>query len=341
MRSSVTRSEVRWGIVGPGRIAAAVVGDFGLVPDAEVAAVASRSLERAKAFATQHGIAGAYGSYGELIADPEIDVIYIATPHPQHCAIGLAALRAGKAILVEKAFTATLAGAQALIAEAQSRQVFAMEAMWTRFQPVVVRARELVADGAIGEIRSVQADLGVVRAFDPNDRVFAHELGGGAILDLGVYVVNFAQLMLGEPSSVTAHGSLELSGVDADASLLVEFANGGTATLMCSLHSPMPGHARIFGSTGWIDVLPRFHHPRTIVLHRGGREAEEITRPPLGGGYSHELIEVTECLKAGRTESSVMPLADTLAVQGILDRALDQLGVRFTEDDPILNGIGG
>jgi len=328
----MTDRPVRWGIVGPGRIAEDLVGDFVHVPDAEVLAVASRSSDRAQAFAAKHGIDRAYGSYRELIADPDVDVLYIATPHPQHLAIGLEAARAGKSLLVEKAFTATLTGAQSLVDEVHAHQVFAMEAMWTRFQPAVVKARQLLADGAIGEVRSVQADLGVVRDFDPSDRVFAYDLGGGAMLDLGVYVVSFAQMVLGTPTSVSAYGALEPSGVDAEVSLLLGFSEGRTAALMCSLHSPMPGHARIFGSTGWIDVEPRFHHPRSIVLHRYGAEPERFEHPALGGGYAHELIEVTSSIIAGKRESTIMPLDDTLAVQRALDEALGQLGIRFTED---------
>jgi hypothetical protein len=137
---------------------------------------------------------------------------------------------------------------------------------------------------------------------------------------------------------VCAHGSREPSGVDADASLLLTYSEGRAAALLTSLHSPTPGQARIFGRTGWIDVLPRFHHPDTIVLHRQGSEPEEITLPPLGRGYAHELIEVTECVRAGRTESEVMPLRDTLSVQAVLDDALHQLGVQFVEDDQVLEG---
>ncbi|ORA28686.1 Gfo/Idh/MocA family protein [Mycobacterium aquaticum] len=323
---------IRWGIVGPGRIAAKLVSDFAHVPDATVLAVASRSADRASAFADKYGIERSYGSYREIIADPEIDVLYIATPHTHHLAIGLAAAAAGKALLVEKSFTATIEGAEALVEAVRRHRVFAMEAMWTRFQPAVVAARKLLADGAIGTVRSVQADLGVTRTFDPTDRVFAHELGGGALLDLGVYVVSFAQMVLGNPTSVSALGSLEPSGVDADATLLLGFDEGRTATLMCSLHSPMPGHARIFGSTGWIDILPRFHHPNSFVLHRQGHDSEQFDLPALGDGFSHELIEVTEALKAGRTESAVMPLDDTLTVQRALEDALRQLGVRFVEE---------
>jgi len=328
--------EIRWGVVGPGRIAENVVKDFAVVEGARAVAVASRSQARADDFARRHGIERAHGSYADILADPDVDVLYIATPHPQHSAIALGALRAGKALLVEKAFTATLAGAQEVVDLARNTGVFVMEAMWTRFQPAIVRLRELVADGAIGEVRSVQADLGVERAYDPTDRIFDLALGGGALLDLGVYVVSFAQMLIGAPDTVTATGSLFASGADAEAALLLGWADGRSATLTTSLRYGLPGQARVFGTGGWIDVLPRFHHPDTIVLHRSGSEPETITRPHLGGGYAHELAEVTECVRAGAGESAVMPLSDTLAVQAVLERAAEQLGVRHAEDPAVL-----
>jgi predicted dehydrogenase len=330
--------EIRWGIVGPGRIAENVVKDFAVVDGARAVAVASRSLDRAQAFAGRHDIDRAHGSYAEILADPDVDVLYLATPHPQHHALALGALRAGKALLVEKAFTATTAGAVEIVDLARETGVFVMEAMWTRFQPAVVALRELVADGAIGEVRSVQADLGVSREYDPADRLFDLALGGGALLDLGVYVASFAQMLLGTPERVVAAGSLFASGADAEATLLLDYADGRTATLMTSLRNALPGQARVFGTTGWIDVLPRFHHPTTIVLHRAGAEPETITRQPIGAGYAHELIEVTDCVRAGRTESAVMPLADTLAVQTLLGEAAEQLGVRHAEDPAVLVG---
>ena len=328
--------DIRWGIVGPGRIAEKVVADFGVVEGARPVAVASRSLERAEAFAARHGLERAHGSYADIVADPDVDVLYLATPHPQHHAVALAALKAGKALLVEKAFTATTAGAAEVIDLARATGVFTMEAMWTRFQPAVVAMRELIGDGAIGEVRSVQADLGVTREYDPTDRLFAMELGGGALLDVGVYVVSFAQMLLGTPSSVTATGSLFPSGVDAEVALLLGYGDGRSATLTSSLRHALPGQARVFGTAGWIDVLPRFHHPDTIVLHREGADPETITRPPLGAGYSHVLIEVTEGVRAGRGESAIMPLADTLAVQTVLNQAAEQLGVHFAEDPTAL-----
>jgi predicted dehydrogenase len=330
---------IRWGIAGPGRIAAKLAADLALVEGTTLAAVGSRSAERARAFADEHGGPGvrAHGDYRALVDDADVDVVYIATPHPQHAALAVACLEAGKAVLVEKSFTATLAGAWRVVDTARTHQVFAMEAMWTRFQPAVVRLRELIAQGAIGEPRSVQADLGTVRDVDPTDRLFSPELGGGALLDLGVYPVSFAQMVLGTPDRVHAVATRESTGVDADGAMLLGFPDGRTATLHTSFHSPTPGQARVFGTTGWIDVLPRFHHPSVIVLHHDGDdEGERIELPATGSGLYHELVEVTDCLRAGATESTVMPLDDTLAVQGVLAEAADQLNLVFREDDTVL-----
>jgi predicted dehydrogenase len=323
--------EIRWGILGPGRIAESVIGDFRYVAAARPVAVGSRSIERAQAFADKHRLERAYGSYDELINDDDVDALYIATPHPQHLQPALAAIKAGKAVLIEKTFTATVRGAEEIIQAARDQQVFVMEAMWTRFQPAIVTARELIAEGALGEVRQVYADLGVDRPYYPQDRLFNPDLGGGAMLDLGVYVVSFAQHFLGNPDRVKVSGSRAPTGVDAEAGLLLGYEDGRAATLLISLRNPTPGMARIHGTNGWIEVSPRFHHPHRIVLQRTGAEPELISRPPSGTGYSHELIEVTECLLDGRRESEVMPLQDTLAVQRILNGACESLGVYHYE----------
>ena len=278
--------------------------DFAHVPGASVVAVASRSAERAEKFAAAHGIERAYGSYAEIMGDPDVDVLYISTPHPQHYEIVLAAIDAGKAILVEKTFAATVAGAEEMIQAARQRGVFAMEAMWTRFQPAIVAARQLVEEGAIGEVRQVQADLGVDRPYDPTDRLFDPAQGGGAMLDLGVYVVSFAQYFLGSPDRVEVVGSLAPTGVDAEAALLLGYRDGRAASLLISLRNPTPGAARLHGTGGWLEVPPRFHHPDRIVLGRTGQQPETIVKPRLGAGYAHELIEVTEAVREGRTESA-------------------------------------
>lgn len=327
--------ELRWGIVGPGRIARSVIADFEHVPGSVVTAVASRSHDRADAFAQEFGIPIAHGSYRAIIDDAGVDVLYIATPHPQHLAIAVAGMRAGKAVLVEKSLTATAAGAGQLIDAARSEKVFAMEAMWTRFQPAIVAARDLIADGAIGEVRTVQADLGVQREFDENDRLFNKDLAGGVMLDLGVYVVSLAQHFLGTPTSLDVTGSLASTGVDLEAALLLGYGDGRAATLTCSLRGPSPGAARIVGTDGWIDIPPRFHHPTSLVLNRPGRDPQTIDAPALGAGYSHELIEVSDCIRAGQSESAIMPLEDSLAVQRLLNDACERLGVFHAEDDSL------
>lgn len=322
---------LRWGIVGPGRIASKVVADFPHVPGAEVVAVASRDAERARKFAVEHGIARAHGSYRAIVEDEAVDVLYIATPHPQHRAVALAALRAGKAVLVEKAFTVTPAATREIVAVAQERGVFAMEAMWTRFQPAIVRLRELVADGAIGDVQSVQADLGAQHPTDPADRFYNPAVGGGALFDVGVYPISFAQMVLGNPDTVTTHGVLADTGVDVEEAVLLGWAGGRSASLLASLRCATPGAARVIGTGGWIDVPPRFHHPSRIVLYRGGREPETIEAPAAGTGYSHELREVTDLVAAGATESAVLPLADTVAVQDVMDQVARQLGMTVQE----------
>ncbi|HEY9291445.1 MAG TPA: Gfo/Idh/MocA family oxidoreductase [Microlunatus sp.] len=328
---------IRWGIAGPGRIANSEAGDFHLVPDAELAAVGSRSIDRARDFADRHHIPRAYGSYRELIDDPELDALYITTPHPQHLAIARAAIDNGKAVLVEKTFTATVAGAEELRDLARSKQVFAMEAMWTRFLPAYVKIRELIADGAIGEVRQVQADLGVDRPYDPTDRLFDPKQGGGALLDLGVYLVSFAQHILGTPTSVMINGSQAPTGVDAEFGLLLGYDDGRAATLLGSIKNASPGAARIVGTGGWIDIPPRFHHPSKIILTRSGESPRTIDCPPLGHGYPHQFIEVGEQLRAGKLESPIMPLDDTVAVQRILNTAAEKLGVFHAEDESVLD----
>ncbi|MFN8098846.1 MAG: Gfo/Idh/MocA family oxidoreductase [Dermatophilaceae bacterium] len=314
-------TNVRWGIAGPGRMAAAMVAAFPEVTNGELAAVGSRSLERAQTFADEHGIPRAHGSYADLVADPDIDAIYIATPHPQHTDIALAAIAAGKPILVEKAFSATVADTERIVEAARAAGVFAMEAMWTRFTPGVVRARELIAEGAIGELRGVQGDLTAFRAFDAADRLFDPALGGGAVLDLGVYVLSFAQHFLGAPDVVHAVGGTFPTGVEGEFGVLLGYHDGRSATLSGGFTAYGPGRMMLLGTTGWIDVHPRFHRAPALTVWRG-KTPEELTFP---GGYQHEVIHVGECLAAGLTESPVMPLDDTLAVQRLMAEVLDQV----------------
>ena len=334
----VTDRPVRWGVVGPGRIATGVVKDLADMEGGVLHAVASRSPERSRAFAEEHGAAVSYGSYADLLADDDVDAVYIATPHRQHHGIALAAIQAGKHLLVEKAFTCTLAGSQEVVDAARARGVFVMEAMWTRFQPAVVRLRELLAEGAVGEVRAVRADLGLAVPYEPDDRLWDKALGGGALLDLGVYPVSWLQMLLGgEPERLAVAGATGPGGVDTESTLLWAGADGVQGSAQCSLLSPLPGTAAVFGTEGWIEVPPRFHHPSKLLVHRRGEgrsveSTEVIELPATGTGYSHELDEVHRCLAAGETESPTMPLADTLSVMAVLEQALHALGVQHDED---------
>lgn len=334
-----TARAVRWGIVSAGHIAGAIATDLAELDDGVALAVASRDVERARAFAARHGIERAYGSYAEMLADDDVDVVYVATPHRQHHAVTRAALLAGKSALVEKAFTVTLDGTRDLIDVARSQGLFVMEAMWTRFVPLIAHLRDLLADGIIGEVRSVRADLGSALTMDPTDRFWDPGQGGGALLDMGVYPVSFAQMLLGDPVRVQVSGTVATTGVDAEVALLLEYAGGAHALLESSLISELPGAASIIGTRGRIDLAARFHHSERLVVHRPGVDALVIdaTGPlaPLGRGYAHELREVHDCLRAGRLESTVMPWADTVATMATMEQALHSLGLRHTEDTAV------
>lgn len=299
------------------------LADFAHVEGAAVVAIGSRSVERARDFGTRHGVEDGF-SYADLVT-ADVDVIYIATPHPQHHALAIAALEAGTPIVVEKAFTASLADTNEIVALARERGVFCMEAMWTRFQPAVVEAKRLVADGVIDDVIAVQADLGAFRAYDPASRLFAPELGGGATLDLGVYVISIAQHFLGTPDSVTASGTRYPNGVDASAVIQLSYADGRAASLACSLTTESPGRAVVWGTGGSIEIAPRFHHPTRLVVRRNGGDAETLDFPVRGRGYVHEIDEVNRCLAAGLTESPGMPLDDTVGAQWVMEETLAQI----------------
>lgn len=322
---------IRWGVIGTGRIAHTVAKDFREVAGAELAAVASRTNARADEFAQAHGVPKAYGSYRELLDDAAVDVVYIATPHPQHLDVALAAIERGKAILVEKAFTATYEGAQQVVDAARDKGVFAMEAMWTRFQPAVQAAKEVVAWGRIGDAVGVQADLIAHREFDPTDRLFAPELGGGALLDLGVYPVSLAQHFLGEVKEVQCQARLYPNGVDAGASIMMRHTGDALSSLTCAFDGHGPGRFIISGTKGWIEIEPRFHHPTRITINRAGVLPRVIETKVIGRGYAHELAEVTRLVAAGAVESPTMPLADTLEVMRVLSDCADQSGLVLRE----------
>lgn len=327
----MTESPLRWGVLGTGWIAQRFTEDLLLLPGHTVSAVGSRSRNTAETFAGRYGIERALGSYEQLVADDQVDVVYVATPHTSHLAHATLGLEQGRPVLVEKPFTTNTADSRRLVALARDRGLFAMEAMWTRFCPAVARLRELVADGAIGEVRTVTADLGVRHPVDPAAESYDPGQGDGLLFHLGVYPVSFAQMLLGTPEAVVAHGTVHPSGADVEESVLLRYPGGRSALLFASLRSPAPGEARVLGTAGWIGVPPRFHYPSRIVLHRRGHDPEIIDAPLTGAGYAHELAEVTARVAGGHAESEIMPLADTVAVQDVMAEIAGQLGMRVVE----------
>lgn len=320
---------VRWGILATGGIAASFTADLLDMADAQVMAVGSRGQESAKRFAERFGIPRSYGSWADLAADDDLDVIYVATPHAAHRTAAGLCLEAGRAVLCEKAFTLNAREADELIGLARAHDRFLMEAMWTYCDPVVRRMTALVRDGAIGEVRAVHADFGLPGPFDPAHRLRDPAQGGGALLDLGVYPVSFAQLLLGEPADVRARAELSPEGVDVNTGLLLGWDTGAVALLSCSLTADTPMTAAVTGSAGRIEFPRGFFHPDRFVLHRPGHDPEEFTAPGALRSYQHEAAEVMRCLRAGERESPLVPLSGTLAVMRTLDAARAQIGVRY------------
>jgi predicted dehydrogenase len=319
---------IRWGILATGRIAAAFVEDLRLLPDASVAAVGSRSVEAARRFADAHGITRAYGSWAELVADPEVDVVYVATPHSAHHAATLACLRAGKPALTEKPLTLDAAQASELVDLARAKGLFLMEAMWTRCFPALAHARRLVDDGVIGRVTTVHADFGAYTTEEPTHRLLARELGGGALLDLGVYPVTLAQVFLGAPDSVRAWADLGAEGTDRNTAMILGYRSGALASLTCSLVGTTPTTAVVTGTAGRIEFPGDFYRPDRLTVHRGA-ERQVVLLPHEGRGYQFEAAEVHRCLRAGLTESPLVPHADSLAVMRTLDRIRAEIGVTY------------
>jgi predicted dehydrogenase len=325
----MTEKSVRWGILGTGGIARAFASDLPLVSGAEPAAVGSRTGAAAATFAERHGFARSHGSWAELAADPEVDVIYVATPHAFHYDAAMTCLAGGKAVLCEKPMTLDRASSARLVEEARSRGLFLMEAMWMRCNPAVRRIADLVADGAIGDVTSVQADFGLQGPFEATHRLRDPALGGGALLDLGVYPLNLAHLILGSPSAVRSWARLTPEGVDDNTGILLGYESGAVAALTCSLVGETRNAASITGTLGRIDLPRGFFVPRSFLLHRVGAEPEEISFPFEGSGYRYEAAEVQRCLAEGLVESPLMPHATTLELMRLMDDIRAQIGVVY------------
>ena len=324
---------IRWGVLGAGGIAATVSADIAATPGNGLSAVAARDAGRAAAFAAAHGVPRSYGSYEELVADPEVDVVYVATTHAQHRDNALLALRAGKPVLVEKAFTLNAAQAREVVNEARLRNLFCMEAMWMRVHPLIREMLDLLAVGAIGELVGVRADLSKHFPYDPANRLYDLTVGGGALLDLGVYPATFAWLVLGRPDYQTVAGSLAPTGSDLTAALQWGYHDGRLAQIYCSAAGYSPYAALVTGTDGWLRVEGRVHHPSAITVHSSAGEQVIDAPATVGNGYGHQIAEVARCLQAGLLESPHLPLDDTIGVLEVLDDARRRLGVHYSADD--------
>ena len=312
-------SAVRWGVLGTGGIASAFARDLRLTDSGVLGAVGSRSQSSADRFATEFGIERRHPSYESLVADPDVDVIYVATPHPMHHDNALLALRAGKPVLVEKPFAMNAAEAAEIAQAARGAGLFAMEAMWTRFLPHVAVIRDWLEQGALGEIVTVIADHGQWFADDPGFRLFAPELGGGALLDLGVYPVSFASMILGAPNRITALIDPAFTGVDAQTSMLFGYESGAQSVLTCTLRARSPTRASIVGTDASIEIDGSFYAPAAVTLVPRCGEPTRVPSSHRGRGLRHQADEVARCLAAGDLESPLMGLDESISIMQTMD----------------------
>jgi len=318
-----------------GNIAAKFARDLALVPDQVLAAVASRRHAAAEAFALEHTSGQdsrptAHGSYAGLLADPEVDVVYVATPHARHAEDVLACLDAGKAVLCEKPLTLDAEVARHLVAEARRRGLFLAEAMWMRTNPAIRAVHAMVRSGRCGALGTLRADLGFVGPRD-RERLWDPSLGASALLDVGVYPVTFAHLMLGPPVDIAASGALSDRGIDIAGGATLTHASGAISSLSWSQVAWSDSRASVAGDAGRIEIPGQFHHPDGFTFTPGAvaERPEETVEPRSGSGLFHEIVEVGACLRAGRTESEILPLDGTIEVMRTLDAIRERLGVRY------------
>lgn len=316
---------IRWGFLGAGGIAALMAADLDHGNNL-LYAVAARDADRAASFAARFGASHSHGDYRAVIEDPDVDIVYIATTHPFHREQALMAIAAGKPVLIEKPLTLNAAHAREVLNAARDKGVFAMEAMWMRANPLILKAQEIVARGAIGDVVAVHADFSVGLEFDPTHRLYDLANGGGALLDLGVYPMHFAWLFLGRPQIQQVLGTLSPTGSDATAALQWGYASGATAQLRCATTGQTPGQATVSGTAGSISVEPLFFNPERLVVTTAEGESRVEGE---NSGFGPQIEEVERCLREGLLESPVAPQADTIAILELIDQARADLGVRY------------
>lgn len=322
---------VRWGILGTGRISKTFARALKDTPGAVLAGVGSRTRDAADAFAREFGGA-AYGSYEELAAASDVDLIYVGTPHPLHVENARMALNAGKGVLCEKPFTMNRREAEELVALARAKKLFLMEAMWTRFMPALAEVRKIVESGEIGPVHQVNAELGFKSEAGPDHRLFNPALGGGALLDLGIYPLSIAVALLGPVEKVTAQADLGPTGVDEQTGFLLRHRGGGMSVCSCSLRARLPGELTIAGEGGHVRMNTLFHHTHTVTVVRADGIARTVPTPFLGNGYVHEVLEAQRCWRAGLIESPGMTHEESLALMGVMDEVRRQIGVSYAAD---------
>ena len=327
--TSAKATPIGWGILATGRIAATFATDLALVDGARLAAVGSRNLESAQEFAyrfcqKQGGGARAHGSYAELAADPDVDVIYVATPHGRHVEDVMTCFEAGKAVLCEKALALNADDTSILVDAARRRGLFFAEAMWMRCNPNMRRIQEMVAAGACGTVGQVRAELGFVAKPDAA-RLWDPALGASALLDVGIYPLTFANLILGEPAHIAAAGILSDRGIDISGGATLTYESGAVASIAWTQMAWSDNRAAVSGDGGRIEIASRFHQATGFTYARNW-EIDEFAEPVVGRGYAHEIIEVNDCLRAGKTESALLPLNATLAIMKQIDIIRGQIG---------------
>ena len=328
----MANDRVRWGILSTGDVAGQFAHDLQIVDNAELVAVGSRNADKAKEFAEKYGIPRPHGSYAALAADPEVDVIYIASPHPWHEEHAMLCLRRDKAVLCEKPLALNAREGERMMAEARRRNVFLMEAMWTYFFPAMEGVRRWLQDGRLGDIYLVKADFCFRIDYDPEFRLFNPGLGGGALLDVGVYAIALAQAVFQEaPSAVRSAAHLCDTGVDDHAALMLEYAGNRFALLTCASRTELAQSATIAGSRARIEI-PRFSQPDGFRVESPGTSVDERFERS-GYGYAYEARHVGECLRRGLRESNIMPHRRSLELLRIMDTARAQWGLRYPMED--------
>jgi predicted dehydrogenase len=322
--------KLRWGIISTGKIAVQFADGLKQTKGAQLVAVGSRTQDAADEFGARFSIPHRYGSYEELANDPDVDVIYIGTPHSHHYDNSLMCLNAGKHVLCEKAFTVNAKQAKEVIALAKKRKRFIMDAVWSRCLPAYDELRSILAKGTLGDIRMVTVDFGFNFPFNPKDRLFDPKLAGGALLDIGIYGVQLASLVYGrEPKKITTSAEFGKTKVDEQSGIIFNYGDGKMAVITLSMQSETTQEANIMGRAGRVKVNRQFWHPDSLTVTMQGKADRLVKRPYKGNGYNYEAAHVMDCIREGKLESPLMPVEETLGIMRTMDAVREQWGFKY------------